>query len=277
MDPCAARVPEGDAMSDSVLKEVALVGAAVVLLGGGALVGGLGGGDRGEGVLDVPGDVQPVAERVDVRVAVLGRACAGSYEEPREVCGIFAGVWLADKGEQLPDAWRESNRPEGCTRRGRPEEREPDVVCLDDRSEVCASERWRAWSANEQAVDAQAAKCPGGVQLLGERRCLCYADVRAESIEGEALYSADLDPRDRVRLVVCCDRERAVVLRLPAALPLGKDCRTIGEPVSDFVAGDMDTDFARMMSAACAPCAGPGGADCPACLCAPGGCAEACK
>jgi hypothetical protein len=123
------------------------------------------------------------------------------------------------------------------------------------------------------AIATDAPKCKQ--QIETERGCICLTAQDVGTVDGEMTDASAQPAKDRVNLTVCCRGKAAEVLRLPAAVETPKDCRVIGQPVSDFTAGDMPTDYTRLMDAACAPCVGHD--RCPACLCAPGGCAEACR
>lgn len=279
--------------------------AGLVVLAAGGVALGLLGGDGKPG--DV-GDVEPVAveaARVELRVALLKRDCAPQPPDRPRLLDCWA--WECVSDESHPEAvcaWKLGLQPPGCMDLGkmikvevpefvmgldgRPKETGSTIpktlpACMAlDPDGMCATVEpaWRAaMEAHLAGVAAQAAeraKCPGGVQPAPSGHgCLCMAEASAEAVADEAVAVGDLPAKDRVNLVVCCDHERSRVLRLPAAVEPGKDCRIIGQPVSDFSMGEYETDFSRLMTAACAPCQGPGGV-CPDCLCQPGGCAAAC-
>lgn len=145
-----------------------------------------------------------------------------------------------------------------------------------DKSEPVAVEELRPTmlsGACPSSVATEAAKCSESYQT--DKGCLCLTTQAVGQVDGE-MESADAQPaKDRVQLVVCCDHERARVLRLPVGEPLKPECHAVGQPVSDFTMGDMETDYSKMMTAFCAPCTTlvPG---CPDCYCSKDGCAKVC-
>jgi hypothetical protein len=272
-----------------------VAGIGILAAGAGAL--GLLGGDLGGDV--GPGDVDPVAvaAAVEVRVAMLKAACAPEPgHEPRTACA----VWVCKEGKcpgyvvkgvvvetyecevEVPPVcgYLLLDKPTGCTATDQAEvDGKPYPLCLepaDGNYATCAVPEWHAWKARVDAQAAERVRCPGGSQPSPTGSgCLCMADASAEVASDEMVGAADQPTKDRVNLTVCCKGTRAEVLRLPAAEVLPKECRIIGQPVSDFTMGDLPSDYTRLMDAACAPCVGHD--RCPACLCAPGGCAEACR
>ncbi len=284
---------------------LAIVGAVAVM--GGAGLMGLS-TDKTDPV-DI-GNTDPVAvveeARVDLRPALLTATCTPEPVPPPNLVYCWAWECLGHGDEDC--AWRRGFVPPGCADAERMVSVEvPDIkvsvkgepvavegqathpvdlpTCLAlDQDGVCPSvdrtwvEARDAYRAATAARAAERAKCPGGVQAAPSGHgCLCMAAALEARVEGEAQAVSDLAPAERLNLVVCCDRERARVLRLPASEQAGKDCRVIGQPVTDFTMGDYPTDFSRLMTTACAPCPGPGGQYCPDCLCQPGGCAAACR
>ncbi|MFA4944449.1 MAG: hypothetical protein WC789_07085 [Lentisphaeria bacterium] len=278
----------------------------VVLAAGGVALGLLGGGETGK-----PGDVGPEpakveAARVELRVALLKSDCA---PEPPARPDLFdCWEWFCEQaagGAKEACRWRLDFHPLGCAdlqhmikvdvpeyatdakgnpiKTGKTYVRELPACLPLDAGGLChtVDPAWlaalEAHLAGVAAQEAERAKCPGGSQAApAGHGCLCMAEASAEAVADEAVAVGDLPAKDRVNLVVCCDHERSRVLRLPAAVEPGKECRIIGQPVSDFSMGEYETDFYRLMTAACSPCAGPGGV-CPDCLCQPGGCAAACR
>jgi hypothetical protein len=124
-----------------------------------------------------------------------------------------------------------------------------------------------------ESVASEAPKCKQQVQM--DNGCLCLTAQDVGTVDGEMESAADMDSKDRINLTVCCDKGKAKVLRLPVAQETPVGCTVIGQPTQDFTIGSMETDFTKMMAAACAPCAGF--AQCPQCICDIGGCAATCK
>jgi hypothetical protein len=123
------------------------------------------------------------------------------------------------------------------------------------------------------SVATDAPKCKQQVQM--DSGCLCLTAQDVGAVDGEMESADDMDSKDRNNLTVCCDKGKAKVLRLPVAQETPIGCTVIGQPTQDFTIGSMETDFTKMMSAACAPCVGF--AQCPQCICDVGGCAATCK
>lgn len=277
---------------------IKLTAGLVVIAGAGVALGLLGGGEPGK-----PADVE--SARVELRVAMLKSDCA---PEPPASPDLFdCWAWYCKDAEGESEAtcrWKHEWQPLGCAdlqRMVRVEVPEYTIdaegnsvktgktyvkelpTCLPlDASGLCPTVDpvWlaalEAHLAGVAAQEAERIKCPGGSQAApAGHGCLCMAEANTEAVADEAVVVSDLPAKDRVNLVVCCEGTRSRVLRLPVASELGKDCRIIGQPVSDFSMGEYETDFSRLMTAACAPCQGPGGV-CPDCLCQPGGCAAAC-
>jgi hypothetical protein len=282
-------------MNGKVLAGLMVLAAGGVTLG---LLGGDKGGDTG------PTDPVAIVEelRVELRTAMLTAACTPEPVPPPALVDCWGWECRDLEHGDPVCTWRLGFVPPGCAdpermvsvpvqqhdkegkEIGKPEEvnlptclpLDQDGVCETvDRTWVGARDAYRSAVA---AREDERAKCPGGVQVAPVGHgCLCMAAAVAARVEGEAQVASDLAPADRINLVVCCDRGQARVLRLPAGDLLKPGCRSVGQPVSDFSMGGYETDFSRLMVAACSPCPGPGGAHCPACLCAPGGCAETCR
>lgn len=286
---------------------VAVVGA-VLVLGGAGIVGQL----QGDATPGDTGDVQPVESAKEMRVTVLKQACARDPgPEPQIYCAIWTSylvqvpmdcadidkVVMEDGGKGIsvldnPDGTRTCKtsqsvegyavvpRPDGCSTTETVDvDGRQTPLCYDDGGDHsrCATPAWSAWRVLADAKAAEARACPGGTQphpgTAGAR--LCWRDASSAVGPDEAGSVADLPAAARQRVVVCCKGKEAVTTREPSEKPLGKGCFNIGIPVSDFTAGDQETDFVRLMRAACAPCVGWD--RCPSCICQPGGCAEACR